>query len=170
MNERWRVCLHEAGHAQYGLVKLGDKTGYAVVLSDSDGVYTPGIDAVPGSFDEAACRACGRAAESLIDCYGPPECVPMLKPAVMPGPSDVSAFAEIKKNVCDTRAAGFGDSEVVARWCVLGCASEPERWIRRHRVITRTAEYFVRCHAAEILGIARQLYADGIFFISKGIR
>jgi hypothetical protein len=164
MNQRWRISLHEAGHAIYGQLKMGDTSGHAVVLENLSGAYAFENEIPIVTFDRAILAACGPAAEELAGQFEPPKESPKPKKAVCPGPSEVSAFKEIQKSIRGTVTQGFSDDEIVAKWCVLGCPSSPERWVRRHRIVTETAKMFVSFHAEQILCVARELYLTGVYF------
>jgi hypothetical protein len=155
---RWRTCLHEAGHVVAARVLLKDAGAAAVVL-DAGGLAYIDVPDLLLTCDHALAVAAGPAAESLADVYTPPTEAPD-PAAVVSG--DAPASKSLHASFAADLRAGASDAVRLARWCCERCPNEPDRWARRHVWITHEAGFFVRNHAQEIASIATRLYARGI--------
>ena len=151
---RWRVCLHEAGHAVAGRVML-KRTVRAVVYGDNVGAaYLDIADAIPATFGESLAIAAGPAAEALADSHPPPD-APLLVPLEVTYAEQVIPPREHLREC-------LPDHIAVARWCIGGIEKQPDRWAKRYNWIHREAQIFVARHRQEIVDVAMVLYVRGI--------
>lgn len=151
---RWRVCMHEAGHAVAGRAAL-KRAVRAVVYDDNVGAAYLGIaDASPRTFEEALAVAAGPAAEALADKYVPPQ--------VPPPVALEAAYPELAKPLIAQLRQSPSDAVAIARWCIRGVEKQPERWANRYNWIHREARIFVARHQQEIVDIATGLFTRGI--------
>ena len=155
INARWRVCLHEAGHAAAGR-HFFKRTTRAVVFSNASGVADTGGGGadVPTSFKGALVTAAGRAAERLVTAYPPPQ-------VALPVPLEV-AYPEPAAHLMADIPILMTDGVAVARWCIEGRETQPDVWAKRHDWVRDAAEDFVAEHQQEIVEAAMGLFARGI--------
>lgn len=149
---RWRVCLHEAGHAVAGRLVL--KRGVRAVVYD-DNVGGAYVDvSIPRTFEEALVIAAGPAAESLVEKYPAPE--------VPPPPALKTTYRKTTAPLMADLRQSPSDAAAIARWCIGGVEGQPERWSSRFYWIHREADLFVTRHQGEIVDAATGLYQRGI--------
>ena len=160
---RWRVCIHEAGHAVAGhqLLKC---TARAVVYNDGVGVADIDVDTTNvRTYEEALAVAAGAAAEFLAEEYAPPQVASSAPLETLYPEQAVTLKAQIRKYPPDAVA--------IARWCIRGIEKEPDRWARRFYWIHREARIFVARHHQEIVEVATGLFAKGIMTLpANGLR
>jgi hypothetical protein len=163
---RWKTSLHESGHLMAGKILLRDEMGYAVVLPTGGGIAFTGDEAEGRrlTFNEILGIVVGPVAERLAERHNLPDEIPKPSSVVEPGPPEKSEYTNFKSIMKTTET----DSVKIAKWCVLECPDNPERWVQRYRWIHREAERFVRDYESEIVKIARKLFCGGIVFLSKG--
>lgn len=151
---RWRLCLHEAGHAVAGRVLLSN-TARAVVFDDGCGAAYMGDDRTGADgFERVLAIAAGPAAESLADRYTPPESAPA--PALEATCPELAA--ELKRDLGQWPT----DEQRIARWCIAWIEDQPERWVNRFHWIHHEARLFVAAHEGQIVQTAAVLYGRGI--------
>jgi hypothetical protein len=151
---RWRVSLHEAGHAVAGRHLLR-RTARAVVFDDPCGLADLGGEgAVPASFAEALATAAGPAAEVLAEHHAPPE-------SPLAVPLEVT-YAEEVKPLREKVSRCMPDHIAVARWCIGGIEKQPDRWAKRYNWVHREARILVARHRQEIVEPARRLFERGL--------
>ncbi len=152
--DRWRTCLHEAGHAVAGRVLVGN-VARAVVFGDGCGAAYLGSDAsVSVSFEQALAVAAGPAAEMLTSRYTPPDGAPARALEAAYGEPAAALRKELRESPTD--------ATTVARWCIAGVEDQPERWVSRFHWIHREARLFVAGHQDQIAETAAALYGRGI--------
>jgi hypothetical protein len=151
---RWKTCLHEAGHVVSGKVLL-KHTSRAIVFGDGGGVADVGGEGgVPFLFEDALTTAAGGAAESLADLHPVPDLpLPVPLEVVYPDVVEPKRLA-VRKMMTDEVA--------VARWCIAGIETQPDRWANRFHWIRREARLFVARHQREIVEVATVLFGRGI--------
>lgn len=158
--DRWRVCLHEAGHAVACRHALG-RPAAAVVVEGVCGLTYAKFHRGPTgiTFAVALMVACGKAAEALTDRVDPPTEAPELRPAVLPEAGELSGHDAFVEDF-DT---GQPDAEILGRWAWSGGVGAQAHADRRLARLCNEAAYFVNEHREEILTVARALYARGIY-------
>ena len=158
---RWRVCLHEAGHAVAGR-RLLRQTARAVVFDDGSGMADHGGNGdAPTSFKEALAVAAGPAAKALADHHVPPK-QPLSVPLEI-------THAEQIKHLRHRLRECLPDHVALARWCIGGIEEQPDRWTKRYNWIQREARIFVARHQQEIVRAAAALFVRGITSLPGGI-
>lgn len=151
---RWRICLHEAGHAVAGRVLLGQSTK-AIVFDDTYGVAYVGNQEVISTNEEALTIAAGKAAEALIGTCPPPGFAPAPPLATTYRESATALLEEIK-------TTAVSDAVKLAHWSILYCENRPHRWARNYYHLMDRADEFVKEHKEEIVKVATGLFAQGI--------
>ncbi|HOI54183.1 MAG TPA: hypothetical protein PLP01_02935 [Phycisphaerae bacterium] len=151
---RWRLCLHEAGHAVAGRVLLGN-TARAVVFDDGCGAAYMGNDRTgTDGFERVLAIAAGPAAESLADRYTPPESAP--------APALEATYPELAAELKRDLGQWPSDEQRIARWCIAWIEDQPERWVNRFHWIHHEARLLVAAHEGQIVQTAAVLYGRGI--------
>lgn len=160
---RWITAIHEAGHAVAGFVLT--RTRVVMTLHEDGGAAWPLQDMPP--TDRAIMTAAGPLAEALAARHAPPE-VPLTVAAASPsmppslptieslGTSETAA--ELKSDL----ARSPSDHVAIARWCIEGIETQPERWAQRHAWLQTLAARLVRDHEQQIVEAARVLYLRGV--------
>jgi hypothetical protein len=160
---RWRVCIHEAGHAVAGrqLLKCTVRT---VVFDDGIGAADIGIDTTAlRTFEEALAVAAGPAAEFLAEKCAPPQVPPSAPLETLYPERALPLKAQLQKAPSDAVA--------IARWCIRGIEKEPDRWANRFHWIHREARIFVARHHQEIVEVATDLFTERILTLpASGLR
>ena len=150
---RWRVCLHEAGHA-VAARRLLHCTAKAMIYEDGFGAAYYGNGCIPKTFDDVLAIAAGPAAESLFEQFAPPTFAPAPPVQVTYPEAGSELRAQLRESVPDAKA--------IARWCIAGIEKQPERWVNRYYWIGREASLLVVRYAQEIVETATGLFAHGI--------
>lgn len=157
---RWRVALHEAGHAVAALALTPRRTVRAVLLAGGGGLTFAG-DA--GGLLGALVSAAGPAAERLAALHPAPPLPswrdggdePLAAP-VVDGARGLACRRLLER--------GDVDGDLVTAWCTRGGAGRAPDWRRWREELVRlrwAARRFVREHANEILAAAARLYVEG---------
>ena len=152
---RWRVCLHEAGHSVAGRVML-KRSVKAIVYDDNHGAaYLDIDDAIPRTYGEALAVAAGPAAEALANEHVPP-------PHAPPATALTTAYPESTAPLVAQMKRSPTDAMGIARWCIGGFESHPDRWVGRFNMIHRDARILVARHQTEIIDVATGLFTGSI--------
>lgn len=152
---RWRIRLHEAGHAVAGY-RLANQKVLAVVFDSNHGAaYPDGYEGHVVTVEDAIFIAAGQAAESLAHSY--PE------PRVEPAAPLATTYPEVAAVLMNQiRAESVSDAVILAQWAIRHVEDRPHRWARNYYLLVNKAEAFVREHQQEIVEVAAGLYARGI--------
>lgn len=152
---RWRICLHEAGHA-VAMRHNADQKVTAVVFDRHYGAaYQDGREDHVGTVEDALVTAAGKAAEMLVTSCPPPH--------FAPPPSLKATHPEVVEMLLgDIKATAVSDAVKLARWSIRHVEDRPHRWARNYYLLMERADAFVREHQYEIVEIATGLYARGI--------
>jgi len=150
---RWRISLHEGGHAIAGR-RLLKQTARAVVYDDNCGAAYVGNGVEARSFEESLTIAAGPAAEALA--------VDVAPPAVPPAPPLEVTYGEKAAFIKNDIRESLPDPVVIARWCIAGIEKEPDRWAKRFYWLRCEAEMFVAAHKQAIVRAATDLFTRGI--------
>jgi hypothetical protein len=105
-------------------------------------------------FKRAMTLASGRAATALAELYAPPSEAITL-PLEVAYPETIGRFQQQVESLPT-------DDIILARWCIDGWESQPERWAWRHEWVTSSAEDFVIEHMEEIAKYARVMFTYGM--------
>jgi hypothetical protein len=152
--ERWRISLHEGGHAVAGRRLLG-QTARAVVYDDNCGAAYTGSGGVEAQlFEDALTIAAGPAAEALAADVAPP--------SLPSAPPLEATYGEGAKFIKEDMRRSLRDPVIIARWCIAGVEGEPDRWANRFFWLQREAAIFVAMHRRAIVQAATDLFAHGI--------
>ena len=152
---RWKVCLHEAGHAVAGKVLFKHSTKAIVFDDDCGAAYCDYDGTRPRSFEGALTTAAGDAAHALADLHSQPQ-VPPAPAMVVAYPEEATPLRAQLLKEC------VPDAVALARWCIGGIETQPDRWANRLHWIRREARLFVARHQQEIVQVATGLFAQGI--------
>jgi hypothetical protein len=164
--DRWRTCLHEAGHTIIGVgfsLKLDPATPLADELArvGPAGGWGTGFDADPTArTPDALATMAGPRAELLADAYRAPEEAPQLLDAL----GRLAARVHARDPIAYAIAAAVAwplDEIVVAKWCIAGHEKHPDSWAPRHAWLVYQADILVRSNAALIVKAAMILYETG---------
>lgn len=153
MNDLWRICLHESGHAVAAWVQGGRIA--AVTACESGGA----ADFVcSDATAHAIAIAAGPAADALLADVPPPELPDAPRPAAeLPAVSLAAAVT----HAAATGRGGPSDAVQLARWAISGFESEPGRWEGRVLLAHRTARKIVSDHREKIIALAAELFSAG---------
>lgn len=159
--ERWRTCLHEAGHAVAALGLLGAERAGAVIWRGGGAADVGGDDgADPPSFRSAVVAAAGRHAERLaIECPAPRS-----RPAKLERRPDT---ARTMARLSSEAAAALSDDDAIRAWSMAGPGLDWRQWRRRLVTTHWAARQFVREHQVAIIETARELYRRGVISIER---
>jgi hypothetical protein len=162
--ERWKIALHESGHAVSAIVRGGRCDGVAL-LDDDSGLCQTGE--LLGNRD-AYCIAAGPAAERLAEEYPAPDCTPPeSRTLTVDEIEQLPLFDTARLVACqmaktaDTRRKFSSDDRLLAEWAISGNESDPESWAGRVAYAHEMAAEIVRHNAATIARIAEQLFVRG---------
>ena len=151
---RWRVCIHEAGHAVAGhqLLKCTART---VVFDNGVGAADIGVDTTDlRTFEEVLAVAAGPAAEFLAEKCALPDVPPFAPLETLYPTNAIPLKAQLQKSPSDAVS--------IARWCIRGIEQQPDRWANRFHWIHREARILVARHQQEIVELATDLFAKGL--------
>ena len=156
MNHRWKISLHESGHAVAASRMLAIRA--VAVLLPGDGGCCSGNEGPATGLNDAVVAQAGPSAECLASRHAPPDDISAdmsIVPAMKINPGAVARLtAEARQAVPD---AAF-----VANWCTLQHPTEPIRWRRRYELVQQVTREFISKHELEIIDTARRLFRRGI--------
>jgi hypothetical protein len=134
-------------------------TTRAIVFGDGWGAaYCDHDGRRPHTFDEALTTAAGDAAEGLAELHAAPQ--------VPPAPEMVVAYPEAATPLrAQLLKECVTDAVALARWCIGGVETQPDRWAKRLFWIRREAQFLVARHQQEIVQVATGLFARGIITV-----
>ena len=178
---RWKVSLHEVGHAVAAIRLLGFESVRAFVFDHQQGAAYFDLGEELNSEEEAVAIAAGKAGELLAQTHP----VPMLasrsallssvasppSPTASPSPSPPSppvpvpltiAYPESVAPLLKQAKESPTDDVRLARWSIRYVESRPQRWMKNYYGVCRRAEAFVREHELEIVEAATRLFERGI--------
>ncbi|MBK9118004.1 MAG: hypothetical protein IPM18_00125 [Phycisphaerales bacterium] len=153
MSERWRIAVHEAGHA-VAAYRLGAWPGLVAITGPSTGLAVSAMDG-PG-WAVAVVAAAGPAAERFAAEYAAPRREPL--PAART--ADVAT-----RQVAMVRAA-FPPESLVDDGATIGAWAAAARdgagRLSRLCAVHAAARLLVMLHAAQVLAVARAVFARGV--------
>ena len=152
---RWRICLHEAGHAVAAHQLINQKVT-AVVFDCNYGVayQDVGKDHID-TTEDALVVAAGKAAMTLSSAYPPPHFAPTTLLEF--------AYPEVASVLLgDIKATAVSDAVKLAQWAIRHVEDRPNRWARNYYRLMDQAESFIQDHQLEIVEVATGLFARGI--------
>tara|TARA_R110002049_G_scaffold72490_7_gene187569 strand:- start:154450 stop:154998 length:549 start_codon:yes stop_codon:yes gene_type:complete len=160
-SHRWRVAIHEAGHAIAAL-ELGGETNGVILTAQSSGLAL--VDGLHGDCD-AFMSAAGTAAEYLADQHTAPD-EPITTPQQIAAddiPADshrdfatACSFADLP-----TPRSSIPDDVRIARWAIAGRESDPDCWAGRVDFAKYVAEKIINANVDRIVAVASQLFIRG---------
>ena len=167
IDERWSVCIHEAGHAVAARHLLGTAAPRATVFDLGGGVGgmtdDGGDSRIPKTFGGAVVIAAGKAAERFAASTPAPIVTPSRPIQKLETIAPLEA-ARLSKYMPDIQS----DEQTLAEWCVVlpttarqARAHDPRRWRERLLRAKWAARQFVIEHRIEILRVAERLYREG---------
>lgn len=145
---RWRLAVHEAGHAVAVVHLLGVPSTAAIAGEKHNGVTFYKATAGAAAFREAVVAAVGACAGRLAAKHR------------RPGVPEISTSG-LADALSDEALPGTDDEDYLRAWC----CTDPLNWRRiRERLLTVrwAARCFVREHADEIVEVAKRLWTDGV--------
>ena len=163
-SNRWRIALHESGHAVACLALGGRCTGVVLLDDGSEGIAE--ICELLGDRDAFAVAA-GPAAESLVDQFTVPDVAITLAVVSLDNFESLPIFesspylATQMARTAGTRSAHISDARRLALWAITGREDLPERWAGLVEHAHQVAAEIVRHNAAAIVRIAEQLFVSG---------
>jgi hypothetical protein len=159
-NDRWRIAIHESGHAVACLALNGECNG---LMLHMDG----GMAFIENLFQDrhAYMVAAGPLSERLATEYEAPSCevVSLDEVAENPPTEGDKTFAQwtTVANISGINRGSDSDDRSLALWAIGGRESEPDTWARRVEFACMVAGEIVEKNQAAILRIGRSLFQRG---------
>lgn len=160
-DERFTICMHEAGHAVAGVI-LGGRVGGILLVADGGLAHVDHLSPDSHAFMVAS----GPAGESLAVDHEAPDTPQAdyeeIATAELPEGTDRGfvwscSFADVEGGLRKAKS----DDRSLAEWAIGGVEQYPEQWERRIKLARRVAAEIVRDHEAAIVRIAKQLFIHG---------
>jgi len=151
---RWRISLHEAGHAVAARRLLNDNHILALLKPGGGGVALCGNGGCD-SVEDAIMLNCGGAAESLRFCFAPPELTETELSARTEARATGARLAEKNEQRNDEEES---DWDKIRAWFKTLLPGEQDALDEQ---IDAGTLNFVRLHADEIVEVAWRIFCDG---------